>query len=68
MFFSEASFKAQEEPSWVLVSSFVGLFFNARFADAFVSVVGERKLLRLFFRRNYKENEKETLVTVTIRT
>lgn len=29
------------------MSSFVVLFLNARFADAFVSVVGERKLLPL---------------------
>lgn len=35
----------------------MGLFFNTRFADAFVRVVGERKLLALLFRRNYKENE-----------
>ena len=35
----------------------MGLLFSARFADAFVSVVGERKLLPLPFRRNYKENE-----------
>lgn len=39
------------------MSSFVGLFFNARFAVAFLTVVGERKLLPLLFRRNYKENE-----------
>ena len=39
------------------MSSFVGLFFNARFADAFVSVVGEKKSLPLLLRRNYQENE-----------
>lgn len=35
----------------------MGLFFNARFTDAFVNVVRERKLLPLLFRRNCKKND-----------